>query len=154
MRNSIQKDPNKYTIIHRGVILQELSTLDSNELTTGSVLNVLISGGREYSSDSSSSSIDSDIPNENIISEHDLPDLAKIPLLTRLEYSTIPKLPLLARMTENQLANVENFTIQNNHGKVIFDGFTDVRQLDLDQIVFIEKQSVNKYIYTAIDRNI
>ena len=106
MRNSIQKDPTKYTIIHRGVILQELSTLDSNELTTGSVLNVLISGGREYSSDSSSSSTDSDIPNENIISKHELPDLAKIPFLTRLDYSTIPKLPLLARMSENQLADV------------------------------------------------
>ena len=144
MKRRVPKDTNKYTLVHKGVILKELSTIESNELMTGSIINVIISGGREYNYDSiSSSSSDSDIP------QHNLPDLSILPVITRHDYSTIPKSYLLARMTQNELAKVENFTIQNSHGKVIFDGDTDVRHLDLDQIVFIEKQSVN-YIYIYI----
>jgi hypothetical protein len=68
-----------------------------------------------------------------------------LPKLTTSGYSLQPSNIDLARMTLDQLRSVENFTVQNQHGKIEFEGTTDVTRLDIDQIVQIEASSVCVY---------
>ena len=65
-----------------------------------------------------------------------------VPKLRRADYETEPPLVQLMRMTEEELENVENFTVKNRHGKITFEGKTDVRMLDLDQIINIDEKTV------------
>lgn len=69
----------------------------------------------------------------------------QLPKLTTTGYSLQPSAIELARMTLKQLKNVPNFTIKNHHGKIEFEGVTDVSKLDIDQIVQIEASSVCVY---------
>lgn len=65
-----------------------------------------------------------------------------IPILTRPGYFTVPSMKQLSRMNEDQLRRVENFTIQNEFATIKFEGFTDVRHLNLDRIVNLSFRSV------------
>ncbi len=65
-----------------------------------------------------------------------------LPQLRRSEYETEPPMVKLMRMPEEELENVENFTIKNKYGKITFEGTTDLRMLDLDQIVNIQEKTV------------
>jgi len=69
----------------------------------------------------------------------------ELPKLTTTGYSLKPSNIELARMTLEQLKAVPNFTVQNQHGKIEFEGLTDVSKLDIDQIVQIEANSVCVY---------
>ena len=73
-----------------------------------------------------------------------------IPLLTKAGYYLDPSLKQLSRMGEDQLKRVENFTIRNEYATVKFDGFTDVRNLNLDKIVNFSLRSVNLFIIFKI----
>ena len=68
-----------------------------------------------------------------------------IPKLNKIGYETIPPMKLLCRMSEEELMKIKNFTIQNMHGKIIFEGETDVRGLDLDAIVEIKQAEIEVY---------
>lgn len=65
-----------------------------------------------------------------------------IPILTKTGYSLEPSLRQLSRMNEEQLKQVENFTIRNEFATVRFEGKTDVRGLDLDKIVNFQHRMV------------
>jgi hypothetical protein len=68
-----------------------------------------------------------------------------LPKLTRLGYSMKPSLPDLSLMTAAQLRKVQDFTVQNDHGCIVFEGETDVRGLDIDQTVQILASAVVVY---------
>ena len=51
----------------------------------------------------------------------------------------------LARMSAKELAKVEEFTIWNKHGKVVFEGDTDLIREDLDLNVIIKHKHLDIY---------
>ena len=48
-------------------------------------------------------------------------------------------------MKESDLAAIHNFSIKNEWGLIVFYGMTDVRHLDLDKLVIIEKGQIELY---------
>ena len=68
-----------------------------------------------------------------------------VPKLTKEGYSTIPSIEELSRMSDRDLAMVENFTVTNQYGKIEFEGKTDVRGVDLDELVVIYNKNVEVY---------
>jgi hypothetical protein len=68
-----------------------------------------------------------------------------LPKLTRLGYTMKPSLADLSLMTAVQLRKVEDFTVLNDHGSIMFEGETDVRGLDIDQVVQILANAVVVY---------
>jgi hypothetical protein len=75
----------------------------------------------------------------------ELAPVEMLPRLTTSGYSLQPSIIELARMTLDQLRRVRNFTVQNQHGRIEFEGTTDVTRLDIDQIVQIEASTVCVY---------
>ena len=67
------------------------------------------------------------------------------PKLTKEGYYTLPPIDELVRMSDTDLAMVEGFTIGNEWGKIEFEGRTDVRGLDLDDLVEIRHRAVEVY---------
>src|SRR5690606_27844230 len=68
------------------------------------------------------------------------------PVLTKPNYKTIPSYDTILNMSEKELSNVENFTIiHNEYGEIIFPNKTDIRYLNLDEIITFTDGSVNLY---------
>ena len=72
-------------------------------------------------------------------------DIGIVPFLSKNGYETSPRYPDICRMKESQLKSVENFTIYNEFAKVKFLDFTDIRRLNLDKIISLDKGSVEIY---------
>ena len=68
-----------------------------------------------------------------------------LPKLTLIGYTTTPSIVELARMSAEELATVRGFCVQNEYGRIEFQGETDVRGLDIDSIVRIEEKAVIMY---------
>ena len=86
----------------------------------------------------------------NSIPEHEPSPLAfeapLPPTLLRPGYLTTPSIAALKKMTVKELAKVRNFSVYRpNIGRIEWEGETDVRGLDLDLIVNIEKRGVEVY---------
>ena len=73
-------------------------------------------------------------------------DIPNPPTLSKRGYITTPSMSALGRMSAVELSRVKNFSIYRPmHGKIEWEGETDVRGLDLDLIVTIEKKNVSVY---------
>lgn len=81
----------------------------------------------------------------------DMAPIYILPQLKRSEYETEPPMVKIMRMTEYELENVKDFAIKNKNGKIHFEGYTDLRGLDLDEIVTIENKTVNLTIILFIE---
>lgn len=69
-----------------------------------------------------------------------------VPMCERPEYSTIPSMDKLRQMSEEELAQVQDFTVYRDIvGEVRWEGAVDVRGLNLDEIVSIEAGTVTIY---------
>lgn len=68
-----------------------------------------------------------------------------MPRLTKPGYSTSPSMDDLMSMTEDQLKQVDNFTVSSPYGKIDFMEPTDVTFQDLDMIVNINLGSIEVY---------
>lgn len=77
-------------------------------------------------------------------------DISLIPVLNSPGYSTSPSFELLCRMTEQELASVENFSVQNAWGEVTFLKPVDLRGTNLDDIIQIEKKAITVYRNDAL----
>jgi len=62
------------------------------------------------------------------------------PICTKFE--TFPR---IKNLTNNELKNIQDFTIFNEFGKIKFIGNTDIRGLNIDQIISIEKCKFSIY---------
>lgn len=72
-------------------------------------------------------------------------DIEQIAKLESKKFTTFPEFVVLCRMTEEELKNVKDFSVENEHGKIVFDGYTDVRKLDIDSIITIKAKEVVLY---------
>ena len=72
-------------------------------------------------------------------------DPSEVPKLTKPGYETEPSYAEISRMTKTELQNIQNFTVKNQNGKVVFLDKTDVTGLNLDDIVDIKPKSVALY---------
>jgi len=69
-----------------------------------------------------------------------------VPRVTRPGYSTIPSLDILKKMSADQLKEVVDFTVEREGvGSVKFLGTTDVRGLDIDNIVIFRPKEIIVY---------
>ncbi|KAE8887321.1 hypothetical protein PF003_g28592 [Phytophthora fragariae] len=74
------------------------------------------------------------------------PAASTCPVLKNKDYYTIPSYESLQTMTDHELSRVEKFTVGcRGLGAVEWVGRTDVRDLDLDELVFFEKKEVIVY---------
>ncbi|KAJ0395254.1 hypothetical protein P43SY_005665 [Pythium insidiosum] len=79
-------------------------------------------------------------------SAHAKPVSAACPSLKNEDYFTVPSYDRLKRMTEQELAQVEGFKVGcKGLGTVEWLGKTDVRNLDLDDLIQFEKKEVIVY---------
>lgn len=78
---------------------------------------------------------------------------ALVPKFTKKNYVIHPPIMKLARMSEEELKNVENFTVSNEHGKIEWLGVTDLTCVDIDLWVIIKKDSVEVYPEDIFNEN-
>jgi uncharacterized ubiquitin-like protein YukD len=135
-------------IVHKSRILNEENTLVDSGVENGMKFDVLvqeemssisITKGRpgqtaETSTPGASSSqlIDSELIKG-------LVPIEKLPKMARPNYRLTPSIIELARMNEYQLMNIKDLCIENQFGKILWEGRTDVRGIDFDQLVSIER---------------
>ncbi len=68
-----------------------------------------------------------------------------LPTKTNAAYSTEPGFALLLGMSEDELAAVEGFAVENCFGKIKFLGPVDLRGFDFDLLVYISRGKVDLY---------
>lgn len=66
-----------------------------------------------------------------------------VPRLSRKEYYSFPSIEAMSRMSEEKLSRIDNLEIgRYGFGSIKWPGLTDVRRLDFDSALIIEKGSV------------
>uniref|UniRef100_K3X9T8 Ubiquitin-like domain-containing protein n=1 Tax=Globisporangium ultimum (strain ATCC 200006 / CBS 805.95 / DAOM BR144) TaxID=431595 RepID=K3X9T8_GLOUD len=74
------------------------------------------------------------------------PSSSSCPVLKNENYYTVPSYDSLQRLTDSELSQLEGFTVGcKGLGSVQWIGKTDVRHLNLDELVFFEKKEVIVY---------
>lgn len=69
-----------------------------------------------------------------------------LPRLARPEYYSTPSTEMMSKMTELKLSQVDNLEIgRYGYGSIKWPGLTDVRRLDFDKLVNIERGRVTVY---------
>lgn len=68
-----------------------------------------------------------------------------IPKPPKAGYKISPDIITLSRMTLEEIQNVENFTIENQFGKIVFLGKTDLTGVDLEKLVTIVHRNAEVY---------
>jgi len=67
-----------------------------------------------------------------------------VPILDRSDYFSRPSIEMMKMMTEKQLSQIDNLVIgRHGFGEITWHGVTDVRQVNFDKIVHIDKAQVN-----------
>ena len=79
------------------------------------------------------------------IKKNELASLDKIPKLTKIGYKTNPSMTNIYRMTLEELENVENFSVENENGRIEFETKVNLTSLDLDIIIDIKPGILNLY---------
>lgn len=77
--------------------------------------------------------------------EPEFADVKLVPKLTKKGYTTEPSLAQLSRMSESELRKIVNFTVKNEHARIVFLNATDVTGMDLDDIIELKPKSVELY---------
>lgn len=69
-----------------------------------------------------------------------------VPRLTRPEYYSNPSVEAMAKMSEAKLSRIDNLEIgRYGYGAVRWPGLTDVRRIDFDETVTIDRGSLTLY---------
>jgi len=69
-----------------------------------------------------------------------------LPILTRPGYFTVPDFETLSEMTPAELSKIRDFTVgRPKFGKITFKGETDVRGLNLDEIILFQPHQIEVY---------
>lgn len=74
----------------------------------------------------------------------DLPNENELPVIGS-GYKTKPSITEMARMTIESLMKIKNFTIENEFGKLVFEGETNVIKLNVEEIIQILHKEVVGY---------
>jgi len=71
---------------------------------------------------------------------------ALVPRLERPEYYSSPSMEAMSQMSEAKLSRIDNLEIgRYGYGSIRWPGLTDVRRLDFDAVVVIERGSLTLY---------
>lgn len=70
--------------------------------------------------------------------------MSKYPTLTNTSYSTLPALSHLHSLPLDSLSSI-SFSISNQHGSIEFLSKVDLRDLDLDSLINIQKTFIEVY---------
>eukprot|EP00826_Nyctotherus_ovalis_P011853 TRINITY_DN13088_c0_g1_i1.p1 TRINITY_DN13088_c0_g1~~TRINITY_DN13088_c0_g1_i1.p1 ORF type:complete len:489 (+),score=51.57 TRINITY_DN13088_c0_g1_i1:678-2144(+) len=74
-----------------------------------------------------------------------LADESLVPKITKSGYKIYPEVKKLFRMTEAELKAVKDLEVENEWGKILFEGCTDVTGIDFDSIIEIVHEKVVVY---------
>jgi len=67
-----------------------------------------------------------------------------IPVIPK-NFKTVPQLVKLSRMSEEELANIQDFSVYNENARITFPGTTDIRGINLGELVNLGYRSVEVY---------
>lgn len=76
----------------------------------------------------------------------------RIPKLTKEGYHTVPSMQDIKLSTESELAQVKDFAVYNDYAKIVFEGITDIRDLNLDMIIDIKENEIKVYEDNTLDK--
>jgi len=82
---------------------------------------------------------------ESVENSVKLASLEKLPILTKKGYKTVPDNIQISRMSEAELKEIQDFTVENEFGKIVFEGKTDITGLNLDEIIDIRPKEIIVY---------
>lgn len=85
------------------------------------------------------------IKNKYSVNLNEITPLGMLPILSKTTYKTQPGINFLARMTLNELKNVEKFSVYNDYGKVQWKNSVNLCELDLDDIIDIGERVIRIY---------
>lgn len=120
-----QKNITNHYIEFENKIVLSNSDLKSNGITHNSKVKLKIS--------------------ENQSQRELLPKKNLVPKLTKKGYETKPPYHEICRMKKSELGKIQNFTIENEYGKIMFQNDTNIIGLNLDDIVEINNRSIDLY---------
>ncbi len=78
-------------------------------------------------------------------SEKQIAPFERVPKPPKTGYTMQPPMHVLSRMSVSELAKVQDFTISNKYGIILFKGKTDLLDLDLGDLITISERSVEVY---------
>ena len=132
-------------IIHKSTILSLDLILEEVEVKSGSRFDILVQ--EKQTTPVSQPGVEStdELMIFNIESSNMLAPLEKLPIMKRKDYTLYPSLVEMARMTELQLSSIENLSIENEYGQIIWEEETDVRGINFDVLVNIDLYSATVY---------
>jgi hypothetical protein len=133
-----------------GISKHNFSVFRQSDILTG---NKPLSVYKLKTNDKLYIAIDKDIITHNTRKRQRTEEMANldiIPVLTKTGYHTKPSYPLICRMSEDQLKDIKDFEIYNEHGRIKFLSPVDIRELNLDTIVLIEPMRARLYDKPAV----
>ncbi|CAG9310134.1 unnamed protein product [Blepharisma stoltei] len=119
-------EESRIQLVFKSKILQDSDTVKSLSMVHHDVIDVIVTQDPQDS-------------------KQKLAPAEQLPKLTKNNYSTKPSIIELARMTSDELKRIKNFTVENEYGKIVFEGETSVIGLDLDKLVDIKQSEVTVY---------
>lgn len=129
-------------MVHKARILNQDNTLQTSGIESGMSFDMLV----QEKTTSNTPTPTGDSPHAEIVTRKRMSDSEsspqfvsrdKLPILKSAEYTLTPDLIEMARMSEYDLMNVKNLTIENQHGKVQWEGRTNVIGVNFDELVQI-----------------
>lgn len=141
-----------YILFHERFEKIKISKEESKE-TSQNINNATSSTGRLVRKESSNSNQVSEQKKKRASkskehlrdAKNELAPIEKLPKIEKLGYYTIPSYKEICRMTLKELENIKDFTIYNENGKIIFEGITNLCELNVDQIVSINPREITLY---------
>lgn len=132
-------------IIHKSTILSLDLILEEVEVKSGSRFDILVQ--EKQTTPVSQPGVEStdELMIFNTESSNMLAPLEKLPIMKRKDYNLYPSLVEMARMTELQLSSIENLSIENEYGQILWEGETDVRGINFDVLVNLDLYSATVY---------
>jgi len=134
-------------IVHKSKILNLENSLEDSGVRSGMKFDVLVQEQRAHMT--TTMAPDDDILAKPKKIETDTASafapLDKLPIMRRTDYTLHPSLIEMARMNEFQLSTVEDLYIENRHGRIAWEGRTDVRGVDFDELVTIDQFAATVY---------
>jgi uncharacterized ubiquitin-like protein YukD len=134
-------------MVHKARILNQENTLTASGIESGMNFDMLVQ-------EKSTPTPNGDSSHAEVVTRKRMSDTEsvqqyisrdKLPTLKNPEYTLSPDLIEMARMTEYDIMNVKDLTIENEHGRVKWEGRTDVRSLKFDELVQIAPFAATVY---------
>ena len=135
----INLNPSSFFLLLKNFELIENNKLEDYNIKNGDKIYIILIDNRIIEN------INNQKPHNNVIFYNQLASLFQIPKLTKKGYKTNPPYYLFYRMTFDELRNVENFSIENENGKIEFKSKVNLTYLNLDDIIDINPGEIIFY---------